>query len=358
MSYSILKKLLPLDQRKPLPLEHDEILFGRMPTDHLLVADFHPERGGWQNPEIIPFSNWSLRPDSLVFHYGQQIFEGLKAYKSPSGSVSLFRPNLNGERFFRSAVLMGMEPVPVEFFLSCIKELVSVERNWVLDFPGSLYIRPLLIPLDYGVSYRASLAYRFAVMLSPAKNYFDHDGGVVVSVERDRVRMVRGGVGEAKAGGNYGGSVAVLSQVKKVGCDHVLWLDGVERKYIEEVGAMNVMFVYRDGALVTPSLSGSILQGVTRQSIIELVRHRGRSIEEKRLSIDDVLIQIKNGLIIEAFGCGTAAVVSPITMVLDRGEQLIVGDGKVGKFSKLIKKELLGIQFGQDTDELGWCVEV
>ena len=356
---NLTKRLLPEGSRATPPRPDEQVTFGRTHTDHMLVCDFDPDKGGWQTPEIVPFGPFSFTPDAVVFHYGQQIFEGMKAYRAEDGTsgIYLFRPDQNAERFHRSATLMGMEPVPVELFLACIRELVLTDQQWVLPSPGSLYIRPMLIPLDTGVSYRASRTYRFCVIMSPAKAYFTKEQGVSVYVERERVRAVRGGVGEAKAGGNYGGSVAVLSRAKDAGADHVLWLDGVERKYVEEVGAMNVMFAYSH-KIVTPALSGSILRGVTRLSLIELARSKGQTIVEERVSLDQVIADAKSGKLKEAFGVGTAAVVSPIRALVDGTEQFIIGDGVPGPVGRSLKADLEGLQTGARPDPFGWRVKL
>lgn len=357
--HRVLKNLLPKHKRKARPSMADEIPFGRVHTDHMLVCDYLPHKGGWQPMDITPYGPFSLSPDAVVFHYGQQIFEGMKAYRSQDDedTLFLFRPQLNARRFRASAQRLGMEPVPEDLFLQAIRELVSVDHEWTLPSPGALYVRPALIPLDEGVSYRASQSYRFFVILSPSKNYYVREAGVCVAIERDDVRAVRGGVGEAKCGGNYAGALPALSRAKKAGAEQVLWLDGFEHKYVEEVGAMNVMFVYED-RIVTPELSGSILPGVTRQSVIELARHMGLRVEEARIDIDAVLADAKSGALKEAFGCGTAAVISPIDTFLDGDVRIAVNSGKIGDTSMRLKRSLVRLQSGQDADPFGWRIAV
>jgi branched-chain amino acid aminotransferase len=335
------------------------LVFGRARTDHMVVCDFLPDQGGWQVPRIEKPHEFSFWPDALVFHYGQQIFEGMKAYrnaKDPS-KVQIFRPDRNAVRFARSSDIMGMEPVPVDLFLDSVQELVNIERDWVHAFPRALYIRPTLLPLDEGVSVRASANYRYFVIVSPVQEYFTNPNGVMVAVEHERVRACPGGVGEAKCGGNYAASMSALARAKAQGADQVMWLDAVERKYVEEVGAMNVMFVYGD-KLVTPSLSGSILRGVTRESVMQLAQDRGLEVIEERLDINDVLADAKSGKLTECFLCGTAVVVTPVRAFLDRGEVVNLRKDTFGHVSLALRKELVAIQTGEIADTRGWVTVV
>lgn len=358
-SSRVLKNLLPRHKRKTPPSLADDVPFGRIHTDHMLICDFLPQKGGWQPLEVLPYGPFEMPPDSLVFHYGQQIFEGMKAYRSSTGKneAFLFRPDLNARRFFRSAVRLGMEPVPEHLFVQAVKEIVAIDHEWILPMPGALYIRPALIPLDRGVSYRASQSYRFFVILSPAKNYYTKETGVTVAVERRDVRAAPGGVGEAKCGGNYAGALPALARARTKGAEQVLWLDGLEHRYIEEVGAMNVMFVYED-RIETPALSGSILPGVTRQSLIELGRHMGFRVEETRIDINRVLDDARSGVLKEAFGCGTAAVISAIENLIDGDEKIAVNEGKIGATTLRLKEALVTIQTGQAPDPFSWRVAV
>ena len=351
--------LVPSQNRKDVPKADATFAFGSVVTDHMLQCDFLSQKGGWQTPQILPFGPFSFRPDSLVFHYGQQIFEGLKAYQdvAHSGDILLFRPELNARRFFHSAIRLGMEPVPEPLFLAAVKTLVAMESRWLLPKPASLYIRPFLIPLDYGVSYRAAQDYRFCVIVSPAKSYFGKDQGVTVMVERHHVRAVRGGVGETKCGGNYAASVAALTEAKSKGADQVLWLDALELRYIEEVGAMNLMLV-RDGKIVTPPLSGSILPGVTRASVIEWCLGNGINVSEERIEIDQCLADIASGRVSEVFGCGTAAVISPVTKILTADKSFTVADGLPGPVSHQLRDVLEGIQYGQREAPQGWITKL
>jgi branched-chain amino acid aminotransferase len=351
----VLKNLLPRHKRKNPPSLQDEIPFGRTQTDHMLVCDYIPQKGGWQTPEIIPYANFELSPDSVVFHYGQEVFEGMKAYRNAQGKgeILLFRPEQNARRFANSAVRLGMQPVPEELFLRCVQELVSVEQDWILPNPGSLYIRPTLIGMDTGVSYRASLAYRFFIIVSPAKNYYKRETGVSVFIEREHVRAVPGGCGEAKCGGNYAAALPALQRARAAGAEQVLWLDGLKRTYVEEVGAMNIMFVY-DNVIRTPALTGSILPGITRSSIIQLARDLGYTLEETRLDISEVLQDIESGKLTEVFGCGTAAVISPVIELVDGNKRIEINGGAIGKVSMNLKKTLIDLQFGRGQDNHGW----
>jgi branched-chain amino acid aminotransferase len=354
-SLRILKNLLPRHKRKTPPNPSDDIPFGQTQTDHMLICDYLPAKGGWQTPEIIPYAPFQLTPDSVIFHYGQEVFEGLKAYRDAvrHDQIYLFRPEQNARRFANSALRLGMQPVPEDLFLRCVQELVAVEKDWILESPASLYIRPTLIGMDTGVSYRASLNYRFFVVVSPAKNYYKRETGVSVFIERQHVRAVPGGCGEAKCGGNYAAALPALQRARALGAEQVLWLDGLQRRYVEEVGAMNIMFVYGD-KIVTPSLTGSILPGITRSSIIPLAKHLGYSMEEKRLDIDEVIKDIRSGTLTEVFGCGTAAVISPVTELIDGNERIEVNQGQIGPVCLRLKKELIDIQFGRAADPFGW----
>ncbi|MEY4065043.1 MAG: hypothetical protein RIR26_1251 [Pseudomonadota bacterium] len=351
----ILKDLLARHKRKTPPSAQDDIPFGRTQTDHMLICDFIPQKGGWQTPEIIPYAPFELTPDAVVFHYGQEVFEGMKAYRDVTGSgqIFLFRPEQNARRFMNSAIRLGMQPVPEELFLRCVQELVLVEQDWILPSPCSLYIRPTLIGLDTGVSYRASLSYRFFILVSPAKNYYKRETGVSVYIEREHVRAVPGGCGEAKCGGNYAAALPALQRARAAGSEQVLWLDGLKRTYVEEVGAMNIMFVY--GNLIkTPALTGSILPGVTRSSLIQLARDMGYQVEETRLDIEDILRDVKNGTLTEIFGCGTAAVISPVIELVDGNERIEVNSGTIGQVSTTLKKALIEIQVGRAPDPHAW----
>ncbi len=353
----IVKTLVAPDKRILPPHPSDELPFGKIHSNHQFVCDFLHDQGGWQTPSITPFGPFLMEPDAVAFHYGQQVFEGLKAYRMPNQEITLFRPRMNAERFHHSAERTGMEPVPVELFLAAIKALVAVDQDFVLPQPGSMYIRPCLIPLDRGVSYRASKDYRFFVILCAVKQYFASAQSVSVYVEQEMVRAVRGGTGDTKAGANYACSVLALQKAKALGADSVLWLDALERRFVEEIGAMNIMFVYED-RLVTPPLCGTILPGVTRDSVISLARHLGLTIVEERTDIHQLISDIKNNKLKEAFGCGTAAVISPIGRLIFNQEFIDINERQPGPVSLSLKKALTDIQRGEAPDPFGWRVLV
>ena len=357
--FKIIKNLLVKHKRKMPPNVSDTIAFGTITTDHMLVCDFIAQKGGWQTPEIKPFESFTMRPDALVFHYGQTIFEGIKAFRGSQEdkNVYVFRPDMNAKRMVNSAVRLAMEPFPEEKFIQCVKELVHVDRDWVLPLPGSLYIRPAMIPLDEGVSYRSAKIYRFFIFLSPAKDYFQRHQSISVYIERKLSRVAIGGCGEAKCGGNYAAALQPMAKAKGVGAEQILWLDAAEHKYVEEAGAMNVMFVYGN-RIVTPQLSGSILHGVTRDSILQIARDMGYATEESKIKIDDVIRDVENNKISEIFACGTAAVVSPIGSLQDEQQKIQVGSGLPGNVSLSLKQRLLAIQTGASEDKYNWLLKI
>ncbi len=355
-SISVKKELVTAEKRRNPPGPNEPIPFGRIPSNHMFVCDFVPEKGGWQTPEIVPYHNFDFSPIAVVFHYGQEIFEGMKAYRpenTGSKSFYLFRPEQNAQRMYNSALRLGMEPVPVNLFLKAVEELVKVDAEWIPDAPGSLYIRPTLIPLDEGVSYRASTAYRFFVCLTPARNYYSKETGVSVYIEREIVRAAPGGTGATKCGGNYAAALPGLNKAKKLGAEQVLWLDAINHRYVEEVGAMNIMFVYED-CIVTPPLSGTILPGVTRSSIIELARSLGYTVKEERIDINQAIADAQSGKLKEVFGCGTAAVISPVDAFMDADRTIAINNREIGKVSTHLKNALMDIQFGKAKDPFGW----
>lgn len=355
--FKVIKNLLAENRRKIPPNISDPIPFGAITTNHMLVCDFIVQKGGWQTPEIRPFEPFTIRPDALVFHYGQTIFEGMKAFRNENGDISIFRPDMNAKRMANSAIRLALEPFPEHMFIQCVKELVSVEKEWVLPSPGSLYIRPTMIPLDEGVSYRAAQNYRFFIIVCPAKNYFQNNQSISVYIERTLSRVAIGGCGEAKCGGNYAAALQPMAQAKRLGAEQILWLDAAEHKYVEEAGAMNLMFVYGN-KIVTPQLSGSILHGVTRDSLLKIAAQLGYETLETRIKIDDLIMDLKNKKLTEAFACGTAAVVSPIGTLHDGDKKLQIGNGLPGKVSLELKSKLLGIQTGEIQDTHHWLLKI
>lgn len=337
---------------KDLP-DQNNLGFGNFYTDHMLIAK-HVEGIGWSTPEIIPFQPLALDPGASVFHYGQSIFEGLKAFSLKDGGISLFRPEFNYNRFKQGADRVCLECPPLDLFIDGIKELVKIDRRWIPTQPGtSLYIRPTLIGVESFLGVRPSQETLFFVILSPVGSYFsDPDKGVKLKVEEKYLRAAEGGLGNIKAGANYVASLKPALEAKKQGFDQVLWLD-TTKKFIEESGAMNVFFVYRD-RVVTPALNGSILPGCTRDSIIKVLKWLGLQVIEDRVSIEDILRDIKNGQVVEAFGAGTAAVISPVGLLSFRGKDFVVGDGKAGNLGKWLYQRLTSIQKKESDDIFNW----
>jgi branched-chain amino acid aminotransferase len=311
---------------------------------------------GWHDARIGPYQPLSLDPATVVLHYGQEIFEGLKAYRRPDGNINLFRPWENTQRFNHSAQRMAMAGVDLEDHLEAITELVRLEHEWVPDQDGaSLYIRPVLIGADISLGVHASHSYLHYIILSPVGPYFATGfNPVAVYVSRDYVRAVRGGTGSAKTGGNYAASLFVSEQVKEQGYQQVLWLDAVERRYVEEVGAMNIAFVYDGKHIATPALSGSILPGITRDSVLKLAPDLGYTVSEERLEIADVLSDIGSGRITEAFGIGTAAVIAPVGKLGNEDESVTINNNEPGTVAQHLYKALTDIQYGRVPDPYGW----
>lgn len=332
--------------------------FGKYFTDHMFVMEYSAERG-WHSPRIEPFGNLSLNPASTVFHYGAEIFEGLKAYRTPSGDVQLFRPSENIARLNNSAERLCLPQVDPEFTLAALEQFVDMERDWVPSEEGtSLYLRPFLFGNDESLGVHTVHNAMYVVIASPSGSYYPEGiNPVKIMIETEDVRAVRGGTGYAKCGGNYAASSRAGEVAAKKGFSQVLWLDGVERKYVEEVGAMNVMFKI-DGVVVTPKLTGSILPGVTRKSCIQLLQDKGIPVEERLLSVDELISAAESGRLEEAWGCGTAAVVSPIGQLSYQGVDHIVCGGKIGETTQELYDTLTGIQWGKLPDTYGWTVKI
>ncbi len=360
ISHSVVdKKILDEKDRKVKPELSQPIPFGTMGTDHMLICDYLEDQGGWQTPSIAPVQNFSLSPDAVVFHYGQTIFEGMKAFrgKQDPDSIFIFRPDMNAKRMGRSAQRLSMPPFPEPLFLQCVRELVAVEKDWVFPSPCALYIRPAMIPLDRGVSYRASRDYRFFIILSVAKDYFQSPKGLGVFIERNLSRAALGGCGEAKCGGNYAAALLPMLQAKQMGAEQVLWLDAKSHQYVEEAGAMNVMFV-EGNTIFTPELSGSILHGVTRDSILKLAQDLGFQAQERKVEINSLIADIKSKKVSEMFACGTAAMVTPIGTLFDGQEKILIGEGGSGVVSQKVKQGLLDVQTGAREDKYNWLFRV
>lgn len=347
---------LTISRAKTLKTRPDDadLSFGTQFTDHMFNMDYNPQNG-WHNPRIEPYESINMDPSTMVLHYGQAIFEGLKAYRTDTGGIQLFRPKENFKRFNRSARTMCIPEFDESFALSALKALLEVEKEWVPGTVGtSLYIRPTIVAMDPFIGVRASYTYRFFIILSPVGAYYKEGfNPVKIWVTKEHVRAVRGGVGHVKTAGNYAASLLAGDKAQKAGYSQVLWLDGVEQKYVEEVGSMNIFFVIND-ELVTPSLSGSILPGVTRDSVLALAKDWGIPVSERKISIGEVLEAHKNGSLREVFGTGTAAVISPVG-VIKYGEEIItIANGDVGPMSNRFFSALSDIQYGKIEAPDGW----
>ncbi len=332
--------------------------FGRIFTDHMFLMNY--TRGkGWHDPRIEPYHDLTLSPAAMVFHYGQEMFEGLKAYKGKDGTNYLFRPDMNAKRTNDTNDRLCIPQVPVEDYVQAVKAIVSVDQDWIPTEPGtSLYIRPFIIATEPFLGVDVSETFLFMIILSPSGAYYESGlEPVGIWIEDDYVRAVRGGMGFAKTGGNYAASLAAQVKAHGDGYSQVLWLDGVERKYIEEVGAMNIFFKI-NGKIVTPMLNGSILPGITRNSVLELCRSWGMDVEERRVSVDELLQAQKDGKLEECFGSGTAAVISPVGKLRYKDEVMTIGGGKIGPISQKLYDTVTGIQLGELEDPFGWRVVV
>ncbi len=335
--------------------------FGKYYTDNMIIAEWD-EKSGWGDANLVPYGPLSLDPATSVLHYGQEIFEGLKAYSQPDGGVSLFRPEANAERFNRSAERLALPQIPVADFVNTVRELVKHEAKWVPQEVGeSLYIRPFMIATEVGLGVRPSNHATYLVITTPAGAYFNPNKAVTVWISTEYVRAAPGGTGAAKFGGNYAGSLLAQKQAAAEGCDQVVWLDARERKWIEEMGGMNLYFVKgsgKDATIFTPKLTGTLLAGITRDSILSVAKDLGYKVEEGMISVDEWRDGVKSGEITEIFACGTAAVVSPIGSAKSAQGTWVVGDGNPGPITMEIRKTLLGIQHGTIADKHGWNVRV
>ena len=340
-----------------MPAE-EKLGFGKVFTDHMLIVDWTEELG-WQDARIVPFGRISLHPSSTVLHYGAEVFEGLKAYRRADGSVQLFRPMENVKRMNRSAERLSLPEMDEKDMLKLITAFVKMEERWVpKSFGTSLYLRPFLFGNDESLGVHAVKSATFMLIASPSGSYYAEGiNPVGIMIEDEDVRTVRGGTGYAKCGGNYAASTRAGERAAKRGYSQVLWLDGVERKYIEEVGAMNVMFKI-DGEIVTPMLTGSILPGITRKSCIEVLKSQGYQVSERLLSVDELLKALEEGKLEEAWGCGTAAVVSPIGKLAFGEKEFVVNGGKIGAVTQKLYDILTGIQWGKVEDSFNWTYQV
>ena len=357
MEFEMEIKFVKRENLKAKPDEYN-LGFGKIFTDYMFMMDYSTEKG-WYDARIVPFENLSIHPASTVLHYGSEIFEGLKAYRREDGKVQMFRPMENIRRMNTSAERLCLPEIPEDMAYEALMTFVSTEKDWTPSAPGtSLYLRPFMFGNDETLGVHAVHNATFVIIASPVGSYYKEGiNPVRIMIEDEDVRAVRGGTGYAKCGGNYAASNRAGERAAQKGYSQVLWLDGVERKYIEEVGAMNVMFKIA-GEVVTPMLSGSILPGITRKSIIELLGREGIKITERLFSIDELEAAMENGTLEEAWGCGTAAVVSPIGELCYKGVKYEVGGGKIGEVTQKLYDTLTGIQWGKVEDTFGWTVEV
>lgn len=329
--------------------------FGKHYTDYMFVADYDADQGGWHDTRIVPFGPIEMDPASMVLHYAQETFEGLKAYRTKDGKILLFRPEKNAQRFANSNDRLSMPKVPEEMFVDAIKELVKVEKDWVPEKEGeSLYIRPFMFATEKAVGVHPATSYKFMIILSPVGAYYPEGmAPVKIWVEDDYVRAAPGGTGFTKCGGNYAGSLKAQEKAEEQGYTQVLWLDGVHKKYVEEVGSMNVMFLI-DGEIWTAPTEGTVLPGVTRDSILHLLRDWGYTVHEEHLAIDDLMAAAKDGRLQEAWGTGTAAVISPIGELCYKGEKSTINNFETGELTQKLYDTLTGIQWGNLEDPYDW----
>lgn len=343
------------ERLKPHPKD-DELGFGQIFTDHMFLMDYQTGKG-WINPRIEPYGHWSLDPSTMVFHYGQAIFEGLKAFRSERNEIILFRPKHYLARLNRSAARLCIPKVDEDFILEALLTLLKLESSWVpKNQDTSLYIRPFIIATDPFLGVRPSYTYRFSIILSPVGAYYPEGfNPVKIMVAADYVRAVKGGLGEVKTPANYAASLYAAEEAKKKGYTQVLWLDGVDRKYVDEVGTMNIFFLIGD-ELVTPPLEGAVLGGVTRDSVIQLTRYWGLNVKERRISIQEVFEAADEGTLKEIFGSGTAAVISPVSELAYQEKKIIISEGKSGDLANRLYEEINAFQYGQKPDPFGWIM--
>ncbi|MBQ7132473.1 MAG: branched-chain amino acid aminotransferase [Oscillospiraceae bacterium] len=343
---------------KAKPQDESNLGFGKIFTDHMFIMDYDTGMG-WHDARIVPYAPIELSPAAMCLHYGQEVFEGMKAYRTANGDIQLFRPEENFKRLNSSNERLVIPEIDEAFALEALKKLVEVEKDWVPHSEGAaLYIRPFVIAVDPFLGVRPGDKYMFIIILSPSGAYYASGlDPVDIYVEQKYVRAVRGGMGYTKTGGNYAASLKAQDEAHEQKYSQVLWLDGVEQKYIEEVGAMNIFFVI-DGEVVTPSLQGSILPGITRKSALEICKSKGIPVSERRISIQEIADAYDNGKLDEIFGTGTAAVISPVGSLKWGDKIMKVNDGKIGKISQMLYDTLTGIQWGTVEDTYGWTQKI
>ena len=352
-------KFIKADNLKEKP-SADTLEFGKKFTDYMFVMDYDIEKGGWHDPQIRPYAPIELSPASFVFHYGQAVFEGLKAYKQADRSTVIFRPEKHVARLNTSCERLCIPTLDEDLVLEALTQLIEIEKDWIPEKEGtSLYIRPFVISVEPYLGVRPSYHYKFMIILSPVGAYYS-DGQlnpVKIYVEDEYVRAVKGGVGHVKTPGNYAASMLAQEHAQSKGYEQVLWLDGKENKYIEEVGSMNIFFKI-NGEIYTPALNGSILAGVTRDSVINLVKAWGVPFHEDRISMEDVYESYKKGELEEVFGTGTAAVISPVGELKWGDRVMTINNYETGEFARKLYDTISGVQYGKVEDKLNWIKEV
>lgn len=338
-------------------VDFDTLQFGEILSDHMVLMDY--ENGRWLDPKIVPYGPMEIYPALCTFHYGQAIFEGLKAFYGKNGEIKVFRPDRYHARMLKSSNRLCIPDVDFETFIESLRALIRLDKGWVPRKKGySLYIRPFIIAMDNFLGVRVSETYRFMIITSPVGAYYKEGiNPVKLITSGEFVRAVRGGLGMAKTPANYAASLYPGEEAKHKGFTQVLWLDGIERKYIEEVGTMNICFVIGD-ELVTPPLEGSVLDGITRQTVIHLWKDYGKKVSERRISIDEVIETAKSGEMKECFGTGTAAVISPVGEIQHGDVRVVINGGKIGPSAQSLYDEITGIQYGERPDRFGWCYTI
>lgn len=351
-------KLVKTTTPKQKPADEASLGFGKFFTDHMFIAEYSVGKG-WHDARIVPYGPLSIDPASPVLHYGQEIFEGLKAYRRKDGGIQLFRPMENALRMNRSAERICMPPLDPEFQVKAMKMLIQLEEDWIPSSEGtSLYLRPMMIADGAELGVHPAKHFLYVIICSPSGAYYKNGMQPLrIHIEDYYVRAVKGGIGSAKTGGNYAASLKATFDAAEKGFDQVLWLDGRENKYVEEVGAMNMMFVI-DGKIVTAPLEGSILAGITRKSILRLAQNKGYQTEERRISVQELFDAYERGGLTEAFGTGTAAVISPVGEMEYQGKSMVLNDHKIGNISQEMYDTLVGIQRGDLPDIYGWTVKL
>lgn len=349
---------VPESQRKPIPSDDAQLGFGRHFSDHMFLLDYSPQQE-WHDARIVPYAPLTLDPACMVLHYGQEVFEGLKAYHGVDGGIRLFRYRDNLARMNRSARRMCMPTFDEALVGQALRQLVVLERDWIPKTEGcALYIRPNMIGVDPFLGVRSASSFLFYIIVGPVGAYYPEGfNPVSIYVSSEHVRAVRGGIGEAKTAGNYAASLYGQMEAKKKGYTQVLWLDGIEHRYIEEVGTMNMFFVIGDEAITSP-LTGSILPGVTRDSVLTILKSWGHKVSERQLGIDEVVAAAEKGTLREAFGTGTAAVISPVGNFFHKGKTYRVADGKTGPLSQKLYEHILAVQYGKEPDPYGWTERI